>query len=61
MTYFLYVLCSSLPLPYHSLFSNTGTFHGTQSIRYLAQQYHGVVEFQWNDGMLLASVFLQSP
>ncbi|WP_363315733.1 hypothetical protein [uncultured Flavonifractor sp.] len=30
-------------------------------MRYLAQQYHGVVEFQWNDGMFLASVFLPSP
>lgn len=60
MTYFLYTLCLSLPC--HIIpFFNTKIFHNAQSICYLTQQYHGVAEFQWKDGMFLASVFLQSP
>lgn len=31
---------------------------GTQSIRYIAQQYGGTADFRWEKGMFLASVFL---
>lgn len=31
---------------------------GTQSIRYIAQQYNGAADFRWEDGMFYASVFL---
>lgn len=34
---------------------------GTQSIQYIAHQYGGRAEFQWADGMFLASVFLNLP
>lgn len=31
---------------------------GTQSIRYIAQQYNGTADFRWKDGVFYASVFL---
>ena len=31
---------------------------GTQSIRYIAQQYNGTADFRWEDGFFFASVFL---
>ena len=37
---------------------HTGHGIGTQSIRYIARQYGGTASFQWENGMFLASVFL---
>ena len=31
---------------------------GTRSIRYIARQYDGKADFQWENGMFMASVFL---
>ena len=36
----------------------TGSGIGLQSIRYVAQQYNGMANFEWHDGMFYASVFL---
>lgn len=43
-----------------SLQSSKGANHGigTQSVRYIAQEYGGTADFKWKDGMFLASVFL---
>ena len=38
----------------------TGSGIGLQSIRYVAQQYNGMANFEWHDGMFYASVFLNA-
>lgn len=40
---------------------HAGNGIGTQSIRYIAQQYGGTATFQWTQGMFCASVFLRMP
>lgn len=37
---------------------HSGNGIGTQSIRYIAAQYHGTADFRWENGMFLSSVFL---
>ena len=38
--------------------NHAGDGIGTQSIRYIAERYRGTADFQWKEGMFLASVFL---
>lgn len=40
---------------------HSGSGIGTQSIRYIAKQYHGTADFRWENGMFLSSVFLNPP
>ena len=37
----------------------SGSGIGIQSVRYVAQRYGGMAEFDWHDGMFFASVFLK--
>ena len=37
---------------------HVGSEIGTQSVRYIAQQYNGTAEFHWENGIFCASVFL---